>query len=80
MAPSADQSQSNSSSDTGQDEREATELHAINSIDSSSELNGFATPSAQTGSSRTTSIVKTFWKRHVVATVPHEACRDHFGM
>lgn len=24
--------------------------------------------------------IKCFWKRQVSATVPHEACRDHFGM
>ena len=25
-------------------------------------------------------VLRTFWKRHVVVTVSHEACRDHFGM
>ena len=24
--------------------------------------------------------MKMFWRRQVAATVPHEACRDHFGM
>lgn len=24
--------------------------------------------------------VTNFWRRQVVATVPHDACRDHFGM
>ena len=24
-------------------------------------------------------MIRTFWKRHVVVIVPHEACRDHFG-
>ena len=27
----------------------------------------------------TADMMRTFWKRHVVVTVSHEACRDHFG-
>ncbi|KAL8681643.1 MAG: hypothetical protein Q9186_002240 [Xanthomendoza sp. 1 TL-2023] len=75
-------SQFNAGSDTDQDEREATELHDINftTITTARELNGSATPSAQTAGSRSTSTLKTFWKRHVVVRVPHEACRDHFAL
>lgn len=62
-----------SSPDAAQD-REATELHEYNNINSTVELNGSAIRSNQGRSA-----LKTFWNRHVVATVPHEACRDHFG-
>lgn len=29
--------------------------------------------------SRQTKPIKVFWRRQIVATVPHDACRDHFG-
>ncbi|KAL8730769.1 MAG: hypothetical protein Q9166_003839 [cf. Caloplaca sp. 2 TL-2023] len=72
-------------SNTEQNDREATELHAYYGS-AERELNGSATPpTVQTGGSPSTvsgnaSAVKTFWRRHVVATVPHDACRDHFAL
>ncbi|KAL8805378.1 MAG: hypothetical protein Q9223_005463 [Gallowayella weberi] len=70
-----------SNDDTEQNEREATELHKINgNVTNARELNGSATPFAQTGGRPSTSILKTFWNRHVVVCVPHEACRDHFAL
>lgn len=61
----------------GEQEREATELHQYDST-SAHDVNRSSTRSDQSGSSR--GLLKTFWKRHVVATVQHESCRDHFGM
>ncbi len=28
----------------------------------------------------TANMIRKFWRRHVVVTVSHSACRDHFGM
>lgn len=70
-------------SDTEQDEREATELHDYHGTSSDERVvvDGSAAPTARSRSttSGSPSTIKTFWARHVVATVPHEACRDHFG-
>ena len=69
--------------DSEQDDREATELHDYRSSDERVVVNGSAALSSarsrSTTTSRNSSTIKTFWARHVVATVPHEACRDHFG-
>ncbi|KAI4271545.1 MAG: hypothetical protein LQ337_005944 [Flavoplaca oasis] len=69
-------------SDSEQDDREATELHDYHSSDERVVVNGSAAPSTRSRSttSRNPSAIKTFWARHVVATVPHEACRDHFAL
>ncbi|KAL8760583.1 MAG: hypothetical protein Q9184_003237 [Pyrenodesmia sp. 2 TL-2023] len=63
-----------SSPDAAQD-REATEMHDYNNINSTVELNSSAIRLHQSKSA-----LKTFWDRHVVATVPYEACRDHFAL
>ncbi len=65
-------------SDTEQNEREATEL-PDRQPSAERDVNGSVGGSRRTTSGRLAA-VKTFWGRHVVATVPHEACRDHFGM
>ncbi|KAL9040779.1 MAG: hypothetical protein Q9180_001703 [Flavoplaca navasiana] len=72
---SSSTTEAQSNSDSEQDNREATELHNYHSSDETA-------PSAQSRSttSRNPSTIKTFWARHVVATVPHEACRDHFAL
>ncbi|KAL8758905.1 MAG: hypothetical protein Q9199_001129 [Rusavskia elegans] len=71
-------------SDTEQDEREATELHDYHGTSSDERVvvDGSAAPTARSRSttSGSPSTIKTFWARHVVATVPHEACRDHFAL
>ncbi|KAL8766008.1 MAG: hypothetical protein Q9209_007097 [Squamulea sp. 1 TL-2023] len=66
-----------SNGDTTQDEREATELYEYH-VSSERDRGGSATQSST--AARSPSAVKTFWRRHVVATVPHEACRDHFAL
>ncbi len=79
---------SNSTSDAqlnSDTEREATELHDYygTSSDERVVVDGSTAPSGRSRSRSTTSgspaIIKIFWARHVVATVPHAACRDHFG-
>ncbi|KAL8837071.1 MAG: hypothetical protein Q9176_005940 [Flavoplaca citrina] len=69
--------------DSEEDDREATELQDYHSSDERVVVNGSAAPSARSRSTTTSGIsstIKTFWARHVVATVPHEACRDHFAL
>lgn len=79
---------SNSTSDAqlnSDTEREATELHDYHGTSSDERVvvDGSTAPSGRSRSRSTTSgspaIIKIFWARHVVATVPHAACRDHFG-
>ncbi|KAL8987853.1 MAG: hypothetical protein Q9169_008641 [Polycauliona sp. 2 TL-2023] len=69
-------------SDTDQDDREATELHDYHASDERIAVNGSAAPTArsQSTTSGNPSAIKTFWARHVVATVAHDACRDHFAL
>lgn len=55
-------------------EREATELHQYTSNNAGPQVDG---PTQAPG---TLSAVRTFWRRQVVAVVPHAACRDHFGL
>ncbi|KAL8670722.1 MAG: hypothetical protein Q9168_004749 [Polycauliona sp. 1 TL-2023] len=69
-------------SDTDQDDREATELHDYYGSNERILVNGSAAP---IGRSRSTtsgnpSGLKTFWARQVAATVSHDACRDHFAL
>ena len=70
-------------------DREATELGAYDQVlrTSSDHDNNTsaqvpnacsATPNGANLTSRRRSLAK-FWQRQVSATVPHEACRDHFG-
>ena len=42
-------------------------------------INGGAVDSLPSQPRSRGSPIKLFWKRHVVATVSHDACRDHFG-
>lgn len=70
----SDDGQSPLSSPGAAQDREATELHEYSNINSTAELNGSAVRPDQAKPE-----LITFWNRHVVATVPHEACRDHFG-
>ncbi|KAI4234408.1 MAG: hypothetical protein LQ349_003815 [Xanthoria aureola] len=80
---------SNSTSDAqlnSDSEREATELHDYHGTSSDERVvvDGSTAPSGRSRSRSTTAgspaIIKTFWARHVVATVPHAACRDHFAL
>ena len=63
-------------------DREATELAAydqvlhIGTAQTPNACN--ARPNGANLPTRRTSLAK-FWERQVSATVPHEACRDHFG-
>lgn len=60
-------------------EREATELHSY-AYASNTELVLHGPAAQAAAASGTLSAVRSFWKRHVVATVPHTACRDYFGL
>lgn len=69
-------------------DREATELGAYDQVlrassahdNTSAHMPNLcnATSNGANISSRRRSLAK-FWQRQVSATVPHEACRDHFG-
>lgn len=85
MSPSVDHAQglgTLAAADQQQDQvgergREATELHQYADT-SGQELNRLGTRSTQSSNSR--GPLKTFWRHHVVAAVPHEKCRDHFAL
>ena len=66
-------------------DREATELgtydqdlHTGSAYDNSSAQMPNACNARPNGANLPSSLAK-FWQRQVSATVPHEACRDHFG-
>jgi hypothetical protein len=65
-------------------EREATEMgnydEALGSMDGSLGSVRGSRASADAIDNGYFKPVKAFWKRQVIATVPHQACRDHFGM
>ncbi|KAL2041569.1 hypothetical protein N7G274_005951 [Stereocaulon virgatum] len=69
-------------------EREATELadfrgHPSRSSDSIIPSQGAASASIRSNEGYLQSLRRStlvFWKRQVSATVPHEACRDHFAL
>lgn len=66
------------------DEREATEMERYDGIlgrrnEIPESENGPSTSPGARSNGRFKSL-KAFWSQQISATVPHEACRDHFGM
>ncbi len=73
--------------DSGNHEREATEMGEYENLPRGSGINASSTrdirasngPYHETHFSSFRKSTKAFWHRQVAATVPHDACRDHFG-
>lgn len=63
-------------------EREATEMDSYDGVGSTDQILGPGLPPSANPDARKMGYfnpLKAFWARQVSVTVPHEACRDHFG-